>query len=143
MISQAGEGDRGHVQPSDEDVTALCTRIAVIHEGRTRFTGTPTELTVQAAGRVWTDAQRSPAAIAAWRTVTALSHTLATRGRRGADPTHAGGRVPPAHGRTRAGGSPTHDHWWTPPPTLDAADRKEAGRLAGIPLLCWPPSSWS
>src|SRR5262249_38841613 len=27
-------------------------------------------------------------------------------GRRGADATHAGGRVPPAHGRTRAGGHP-------------------------------------
>jgi ABC-2 type transport system ATP-binding protein len=51
-----------------EDITALCTRIAVIHQGRARFTGTPGELTAQATGRVWTDARRSPAALAAWRT---------------------------------------------------------------------------
>jgi ABC-2 type transport system ATP-binding protein len=51
-----------------EDITALCTRIAVIHQGRTRFAGTPAELTAQAAGRVWTDTRRSPAALAAWRT---------------------------------------------------------------------------
>jgi hypothetical protein len=42
-----------------EDVTALCTRIAVIHQGRVRFAGTPTELTAQATGRVWTGTQRS------------------------------------------------------------------------------------
>lgn len=40
----------------------------MIHQGRARFTGTPAELTGQAAGRVWTDTQRSPAALAAWRT---------------------------------------------------------------------------
>jgi ABC-2 type transport system ATP-binding protein len=51
-----------------EDITALCTRIAVIHQGRAYFTGTPAELTAQAAGRVWTDTERSPAALAAWRT---------------------------------------------------------------------------
>jgi ABC-2 type transport system ATP-binding protein len=51
-----------------EDVAALCTRIAVIHKGRARFTGTPAELTAQAADRVWTDTSRSPAALAAWRT---------------------------------------------------------------------------
>jgi ABC-2 type transport system ATP-binding protein len=69
MISQAGEG-RTVVMSSHqtEDIAALCARIAVIHQGRTRFTGTPTELTAQAAGRVWTDTGRSPAALAAWRT---------------------------------------------------------------------------
>jgi ABC-2 type transport system ATP-binding protein len=69
MISHAGEG-RTVVMSSHqtEDITALCTRIAVIHQGRAQFTGTPTELTAQAAGRVWTDTQRSPAALAAWRT---------------------------------------------------------------------------
>jgi ABC-2 type transport system ATP-binding protein len=51
-----------------EDITALCARITVIHQGRAHFTGTPAELTAQAAGRVWTDTQRSPAALAAWRT---------------------------------------------------------------------------
>jgi ABC-2 type transport system ATP-binding protein len=69
MISQAGEG-RTVVMSSHqtEDVTALCTRIAVIHRGRARFTGRPAELTARAAGRVWTDTQRSPAALAAWGT---------------------------------------------------------------------------
>jgi ABC-2 type transport system ATP-binding protein len=69
MVSAAGEG-RTVVLSSHqtEDVAALCTRIAVIHEGRTRFVGAPTELTARAVGRVWTDAHRSPAALAAWRT---------------------------------------------------------------------------
>lgn len=69
MISQAGEG-RTVVMSSHqtEDVTALCTRIAVIHHGRARFTGTPAELTAQAAGRVWTGTERAPAALAGWRT---------------------------------------------------------------------------
>lgn len=69
MISHAGEG-RTVVMSSHqtEDIAALCTRIAVIHQGRARFTGTPTELIAQATGRVWTDVRRSPAALAAWRT---------------------------------------------------------------------------
>jgi ABC-2 type transport system ATP-binding protein len=69
MISHAGEG-RTVVMSSHqtEDITALCTRIAVIHQGGTRFAGTPAELTAQAAGRVWTETKRSPAALAAWRT---------------------------------------------------------------------------
>ncbi|MEV6638026.1 ATP-binding cassette domain-containing protein [Actinoplanes sp. NPDC051470] len=69
MISQAGEG-RTVVMSSHqtEDITALCATIAVIHQGRARFTGTPAELTARADGRVWTDERRSPAAITAWRT---------------------------------------------------------------------------
>src|SRR6185503_11301534 len=69
MISHAGEG-RTVVLSSHqtEDIAALCTRIAVIHEGRARFVGTPAELIARAAGRVWTGAQRSPAALASWRT---------------------------------------------------------------------------
>ncbi|WP_433046129.1 ABC transporter ATP-binding protein [Dactylosporangium sp. CS-033363] len=69
MISQAGEGRTVVLSTHQtEDVAALCTRISVIHQGRARFTGTPAELTAQAAGRVWTDPARSPAALAAWRT---------------------------------------------------------------------------
>jgi ABC-2 type transport system ATP-binding protein len=80
MISQAGEG-RTVVMSSHqtEDITALCTRIAVIHQGRTRFTGTPTELTAQAAGRVWTDTQRSPPRSRRGAPVTAPTATSATR----------------------------------------------------------------
>jgi ABC-2 type transport system ATP-binding protein len=68
MISEAGEG-RTVVLSSHqtEDVAALCTRIAVIHQGRVRFVGTPGALTAQAEGRVWMDAQRAPTALAAWR----------------------------------------------------------------------------
>jgi ABC-2 type transport system ATP-binding protein len=69
LVSQAGEG-RTVVLASHqtEDVAALCTRIAVIHQGRSRFVGTPAELTAQAEGRVWTDAARASTAFAAWRT---------------------------------------------------------------------------
>ncbi|HZN72320.1 MAG TPA: ATP-binding cassette domain-containing protein [Micromonosporaceae bacterium] len=69
MVSQAGEG-RTVVLSSHqtEDVAALCTRIAVIHQGRTRFVGTPAELIQQADGRVWTDTLRAATALAAWRT---------------------------------------------------------------------------
>jgi ABC-2 type transport system ATP-binding protein len=69
MISHAGEG-RTVVLSSHqtEDVAALCTRIAVIRQGRVRFIGTPAELTAKAIGRVWTDAQRAPTALAARRT---------------------------------------------------------------------------
>ena len=69
MVSQAGEG-RTVVLSSHqtEDVAALCTRIAVIHQGRTRFVGAPAELIQQADGRVWTDTLRAATALAAWRT---------------------------------------------------------------------------
>ncbi|MGE5830978.1 MAG: ABC transporter ATP-binding protein [Micromonosporaceae bacterium] len=69
MISHAGEGRAVVLSTHQtEDVAALCTRIAVIHQGRARFVGIPAELTARATGRVWTDAQRSPGALAAWRT---------------------------------------------------------------------------
>jgi ABC-2 type transport system ATP-binding protein len=69
LVSHAGEG-RTVVLSSHqtEDVAALCSRIAVIHQGHSRFVGTPAELTAQAAGRVWTDTQRAHTALAAWRT---------------------------------------------------------------------------
>jgi len=69
MISRAGEGCTVVLSSHQtEDIAALCTRVAVFHQGRVRFTGTPNELTARAAGRVWADAQRSAAALAAWRT---------------------------------------------------------------------------
>jgi ABC-2 type transport system ATP-binding protein len=68
MISLAGEG-RAVVLSSHqtEDIAALCTGIAVIHEGGVRFAGSPAELTERAAGRVWTGPERSPGALASWR----------------------------------------------------------------------------
>jgi ABC-2 type transport system ATP-binding protein len=51
-----------------EDVAALCRRVVVLHEGATRFDGTPRELAELAAGRVWLADERAPGADLAWRT---------------------------------------------------------------------------
>ncbi|WP_037857187.1 ABC transporter ATP-binding protein [Streptomyces sp. NRRL S-340] len=53
-----------------EDVGMLCNRVIVMAGGRIRFEGTPAELTARAAGRVWSSAERDPAARAGWRTGT-------------------------------------------------------------------------
>jgi ABC-2 type transport system ATP-binding protein len=89
MISHAGEG-RTVVLSSHqtEDIAALCTRIAVFHRGGVRFTGTPSELTAQAAGRVWAGTQRSTAALAAWRTGDGTFRNVG-------DPPAGAGLVPP------------------------------------------------
>jgi len=69
LISRAGEGRTVLLSSHHtEDVAALCARIAVLHQGRTRFAGAPAELTAQAVGRVWTDTHRAPTALTAWRT---------------------------------------------------------------------------
>jgi ABC-2 type transport system ATP-binding protein len=39
----------------------------VLHQGRSRFAGTPAALIEQAAGRVWLDATRGAGAQLAWR----------------------------------------------------------------------------
>ena len=51
-----------------EDVAMLCNRVVVLADGTVRFDGTPAELTAQAAGRVWSSAERDPGAKAGWRT---------------------------------------------------------------------------
>src|SRR5256885_9241932 len=68
MISHAGEG-RTVVLSSHqtEDIAALCTRIAVFRQGRVRFTGTPNELTPQAAAPVRPHTPRPAPALAPWR----------------------------------------------------------------------------
>ncbi len=50
-----------------EDVTAICTFVVVLLDGRVRFAGTPAALAAQAAGRVWAAGQRDPAAELSWR----------------------------------------------------------------------------
>ena len=50
-----------------EDVAAICRRVVVLHEGRSRFAGTPAELMEHAAGRVWLDRTRGAGAQLAWR----------------------------------------------------------------------------
>jgi ABC-2 type transport system ATP-binding protein len=51
-----------------EDVAALCERVIVLDRGRVRYDGPVTELTGQAAGRVWLADEPDPAASVSWRT---------------------------------------------------------------------------
>jgi len=71
LIAQAGEGRTVLLSTHQtEDVAMLCHRVLVMASGRIRFDGTPAELTAQAAGRVWSSAERDPGAKAGWRTGT-------------------------------------------------------------------------
>jgi len=51
-----------------EDVSALCSRVVVLHQGRLLADGSPAALAGAADGRVWTGATRHPGARLAWRT---------------------------------------------------------------------------
>jgi ABC-2 type transport system ATP-binding protein len=51
-----------------EDVAALCRRVVVLHEGATRFEGTPRELMELAHGKVWLADERADGADLSWRT---------------------------------------------------------------------------
>ena len=51
-----------------EDVSALCGRVVVMHEGTVHFDGSPAALAETARGRVWLAPDRHPAARLAWRT---------------------------------------------------------------------------
>ena len=51
-----------------EDVSALCPRVVVLHEGRVLFDGTPKELAEIARGRVWLSDDRAANAHLTWRT---------------------------------------------------------------------------
>ena len=53
-----------------EDVAALCERVIVLDLGRIRYDGPVTDLTGQAAGRVWLADEPDPAASVSWRTGT-------------------------------------------------------------------------
>ncbi|HEX3310430.1 MAG TPA: ATP-binding cassette domain-containing protein, partial [Streptosporangiaceae bacterium] len=53
-----------------EDVAALCERVIVLDRGRVRYDGPVTDLTGQAAGRVWLADEPDPAAKVSWRTGT-------------------------------------------------------------------------
>ena len=50
-----------------DDVAAVCDRVVVLHEGRMRFDGTPSELGDLAAGRVWVADGPDAAARLSWR----------------------------------------------------------------------------
>ena len=50
------------------DVSALCGRVVVLHDGSIRFDGTPAELAAAATDRVWLSERRDPNARIAWNT---------------------------------------------------------------------------
>jgi len=51
-----------------EDVSALCQRVVVMHEGAVRYDGSVRGLAEGAQGRVWLAADRHPSARLSWRT---------------------------------------------------------------------------
>jgi ABC-2 type transport system ATP-binding protein len=79
LVSHAGEGRTVLLSTHlTDDVAAICARIVVIAAGRTVFAGSPSELAVTAAGRVWASAGRDPAAELAWRTEDGRFRNLGT-----------------------------------------------------------------
>src|SRR5262245_652675 len=62
-----------------EDVAALCERVIVLDRGRVRYDGPVTDLTGQAAGRVWLADQPDPTASVSWRTGTGRYRNVGTR----------------------------------------------------------------
>jgi len=62
-----------------EDVAALCERVIVLDRGRVRYDGPVTDLTGQAAGRVWLADEPDPAASISWRTGTGRYRNIGTR----------------------------------------------------------------
>ncbi|MFG2132791.1 ABC transporter ATP-binding protein [Streptomyces sp. NPDC048751] len=61
-----------------EDVAALCHKVVVLDHGTVKFQGPPHELALLAQGRVWTSGERSPGALAAWRTGVGTFHNIGT-----------------------------------------------------------------
>ena len=90
-----------------EDVAALCTDVVVMHQGQTRFQGTPRELIDSARGHVFTADTRLPAQLA-YRTGEGLYRHIGP----------AGGTVP-------AGGTPIE-------PTIEDAYLLLIGDLAAL-----------
>ena len=95
-----------------EDVAALCERVIVLDRGRVRYDGPVTDLTGQAAGRVWLADEPDPAASVSWRTGTGRYRNVGARARDGAE--HAEPSLEDAYLLLR-GGSPEpetrHRRW--------------------------------
>ncbi|MCM2388918.1 ABC transporter ATP-binding protein [Streptomyces albipurpureus] len=69
LIAELGEGRTVLLSTHQtEDVAALCHKVVVLDQGTLKFQGTPSELALLAHGRVWSSRERSPGALAAWRT---------------------------------------------------------------------------
>jgi len=88
-----------------EDVAALCERVIVLDRGRVRFDGPVTDLTGQAAGRVWLADEPDPAAKVSWRTGTGRYRNVGGRVRDGVE--HVEPSLEDAYLLLR-GGSPEH-----------------------------------
>ena len=89
-----------------EDVAALCERVIVLDRGRVRYDGPVTDLTGQAAGRVWLADEPDPAASVSWRTGTGRYRNVGARVRD--DVEHAEPSLEDAYLLLR-GGSPEHE----------------------------------
>ncbi len=59
-----------------DDVAAVCDRVVVLHEGRSRFSGTPAELGALAEGRVWVADAPHAGARLSWRMGTGQHRVL-------------------------------------------------------------------
>jgi len=68
-----------------EDVAALCERVIVLDRGHVRYDGLVTNLTRQAAGRVWLADEPDPAATVSWRTGTGRYRNVGGRVRDGVE----------------------------------------------------------
>jgi ABC-2 type transport system ATP-binding protein len=89
-----------------EDVAALCERVIVLDRGRVRYDGQVTDLTGQAAGRVWLADQPDPAATVSWRTGTGRYRNVAADARDGVE--HVEPSLEDAYLLLR-GGTPEHE----------------------------------
>ena len=75
LVSAAGDGRTVVLSTHQtEDVAALCSHVVVVESGRSLFAGTVQELVAVAAGRVWVDERRDPAAKGVWRLGSGLYH---------------------------------------------------------------------
>ncbi len=80
IVSRIGEGRTVVLSTHQtEDVTAVCQQVVVLHQGRSRFAGTPAALVERAAGRVWLDKRAAPARSWPGATGTGWCATSATR----------------------------------------------------------------
>ena len=89
-----------------EDVAALCERVIVLDRGQVRYDGPVTDLTGQAAGRVWLADEPDPAATVSWRTGTGRYRNIGARVRDGVE--HAEPSLEDAYLLLLRGAAPEH-----------------------------------
>jgi ABC-2 type transport system ATP-binding protein len=109
-----------------EDVAALCERVIVLDRGRVRYDGPVTDLTGQAAGRVWLADEPDPAAKVSWRTGTGRYRNVGGRIRRQSGAGRPQGQSL-VQGRARRGRPPRAAGRHGGSANLDAISQKGAG----------------